>query len=87
MPLVRGSVTPATWASHGKAWMEWLTFYPEGAWYVAVLARQATKEFLFNLRQKGLSVSVVRKRLAGVALCSNSEVWKMSQNLSYSYKH
>lgn len=64
MPLVRGSVTPATWTSHGKAWREW--FYPAGALYDAAAAHRATVALLASLRLKGASVSVARKRLAGV---------------------
>lgn len=60
-------MAPATWSCHGKHWAEWLGFVPAGADLDSSTCFQATISFLAALRSSGVSVSLARKKLGGVA--------------------
>ncbi|XP_056402039.1 uncharacterized protein LOC130295377 isoform X1 [Hyla sarda] len=68
MSLVRSSVAPATWSSHGKAWAEWLDLVGDRDVAGAVPDRlEVTLDYLLALRGRGFSGSVAARRMSGVA--------------------
>lgn len=82
MPLVRASVTQATWSEYSKAWDEWMALV--GSRWVDVVESdrlQVTMEYMLRLREQEVSAAVAQRRLSGLSfhfkLCCWSDVSKL----------
>ncbi|XP_073413114.1 uncharacterized protein [Dendrobates tinctorius] len=68
MPLIRASVTPATWQVYGKAWEEWCSLVKGRPVDTCVRARcDVVVELLNLLKSRGASGTLAQRNLTGVA--------------------
>lgn len=68
MHLVRSSIAPSTWSSHGKVWGEWLALAGSRDVHSSDDASLAvTVEYFLRLQDLGVSTAVAQCRLTGVS--------------------
>ncbi|XP_073431916.1 uncharacterized protein [Dendrobates tinctorius] len=68
MPLIRASVTPATWQVYGKAWEEWCSLVKGRPVDTCVRTRcDVVVELLNLLKSRGASGTLVQRNLTGIA--------------------
>lgn len=76
MPLVCSSVAPATWSGYGKAWGEWLPLVGDRQVATSETARmEVTVDYILQLRESGVSASLVQRRLSGLAFHFKLRNW------------
>ncbi|XP_077152553.1 uncharacterized protein LOC143816266 isoform X1 [Ranitomeya variabilis] len=76
MPLIRASVTPATWQAYGKAWDEWCSLIHGRPVERCDRARcEVLVEFLNLLRQRGASGTSAQRHLSGLAFFFQLAGW------------
>ncbi|XP_044136651.1 uncharacterized protein LOC122928152 [Bufo gargarizans] len=76
MSLVRSSVSPATWQTHGNSWVQWWGIVGErdvGA--RDDLRLEVTVEWLLYLRSLRVSAAVAQRRLSGIAFHFKLRGW------------
>lgn len=58
---------PSTWSAYGKAWDEWVAVVGDRHFNASEMIRlQVTMDLLSSLQERGVSVAVAQRRMAGV---------------------
>lgn len=77
IPMIQSSVAPATWSGYGKAWGEWLLLVAGRRVDTDDTVRlEVTTEYMLQLRELGVSSSVVQKKLSGVSFHFKLRGWE-----------